>query len=130
MDSAEHRRMADVANLEPEKQAYLLNKAVLESWPLLKLKQEKYRLSLEGARVGVRAVDPGFLLGDCTKLLETIPEDEEAPIEIDEEYEAELHRRIELIRTGQAKGHSLEEVMDSIRATLQGECAKHSQTAE
>lgn len=53
-------------------------------------------------------------------LLDTLPEDEDAPIEIDEEYEAELERRLEMIRTGQAKGHSVEAVMDSIRATLNG----------
>jgi putative addiction module component (TIGR02574 family) len=55
-------------------------------------------------------------------LLESVPEDHDAPIEIDEEYEAELHRRIELIRTGQSKGHTLEEVMTQLRETLR----KHS----
>src|SRR5438270_13064405 len=64
----------EVANLEPEKQSYLLEKAVLESWPLLKLKQEKYRLRLEQARAGVTLSDPGFVLGDCTKIVETIPD--------------------------------------------------------
>jgi putative addiction module component (TIGR02574 family) len=57
-------------------------------------------------------------------LLETLPEDEGGPIEIDEEYEAELERRLELIRTGQAKGHSVEDVMESIRATLRGHTAE------
>jgi len=70
--SFHHHR--EVASLDTEKQVYLLEKAATQGWPLLKLKQEKYRLSLEVARVGVRAVDPGFLLGDCTKLLENIPD--------------------------------------------------------
>src|ERR1700694_3426954 len=52
----------EVANLEPEQQADLLNKAVAESWPLIKLKQEKYRLSLETARLGVTLSDSNFLL--------------------------------------------------------------------
>jgi len=63
-----------VADLPTEKQIALLTKAVTEGWPLLKLKQEKYRLNLEAARVGVSVGDPGFLLGDCTKLLETLPD--------------------------------------------------------
>ena len=57
-------------------------------------------------------------------LLETLPADENAPVEIDEEYEAELERRLEMIRTGQAKGHSLESVMETIRATLRGQSAE------
>jgi putative addiction module component (TIGR02574 family) len=57
-------------------------------------------------------------------LLESLPEEENGPIEIDEEYEAELHRRLEMIRTGQAKGHTVESVMDSIRATLRGDQAE------
>jgi len=64
----------ELASLEPEQQTYLLNKAVAESWSLIKLKQEKYRLNLEAARVSVAAPDPHFLLGDCTRLLETIPD--------------------------------------------------------
>jgi putative addiction module component (TIGR02574 family) len=55
-------------------------------------------------------------------LLETVSEDEDSPIEIDEGYEQELHRRIELIRTGQSKGHTVEEVMAQLRETLR----KHS----
>lgn len=63
-----------VANLPLEKQAYLLNKAVAEGWPLLRLKQEKYKLNLEASRTGVALPDPGFLLGDCVNLLETLPD--------------------------------------------------------
>ena len=66
-----HRHVAD---LPREKQAYLLQKAVTEGWPLLKLKQEKYKLNLEEKRTGLSLSDPGFLLGDCTKLLEAIPD--------------------------------------------------------
>jgi len=51
-------------------------------------------------------------------LLETLPGDESVPIVLGDEDEAELERRLEMIRTGQAKGHSLESVMESIRATL------------
>src|SRR5713226_6333382 len=63
-----------VADLPTEKQTALLTQAVTESWPLLKLKQEKYKLNLEEKRTGVSLSDPGFLLGDCTKLLATIPD--------------------------------------------------------
>ncbi len=93
--SFHHHR--EVASLKPSQQAYLLNKAVMENWPLIKLKQEKYRLALEGARVGVPAPDPGFLLGDCTLLLETIPDNSldllltDPPYGID--YESE-HREV------------------------------------
>src|SRR5438270_10122244 len=73
-DTLSFHHHKEVANLESEKQAYLLNQAVVESWPLLKLKQAKYRLALEAARVGVAPADPGFFLGDCTKLLETLPD--------------------------------------------------------
>jgi putative addiction module component (TIGR02574 family) len=55
-------------------------------------------------------------------LLETLPEDADGPIVIDEEYEAELHDRLERIRTGQSKGHTVEEVMTQLRETLR----KHS----
>src|SRR5712691_7889011 len=55
-----HRHVAD---LPLEKQAYLLKKAVTEGWPLLKLKQEKYKLNLEEKRTGVILSNPGFLLG-------------------------------------------------------------------
>jgi putative addiction module component (TIGR02574 family) len=51
-------------------------------------------------------------------LLETLPADDAAPIELDEEYEAELERRLERIRSGQSKGHTLESVMDHLRETL------------
>ena len=55
-------------------------------------------------------------------LFESLPEDADGPIEIDEEYEEELHRRIERIRSGQSKGHTVEEVMTQLRETLR----KHS----
>lgn len=86
-----------VANLPRETQAYLLRKAVTEGWPLLKLKQEKYRLNLEAARVGSTPADPGFLLGDCVTLLETLPDNSidllltDPPYGID--YESE-HREV------------------------------------
>jgi putative addiction module component (TIGR02574 family) len=51
-------------------------------------------------------------------LLETLPDEDNVPIVLDPEDEAELERRLEAIRTGQAKGHSLESVMESIKATL------------
>lgn len=47
-------------------------------------------------------------------LLESLPE-ENRPVEIDEEYEAELHRRLEEIDSGRAKLHTLEEVMSRLR---------------
>src|SRR5205085_9690691 len=96
-DKLSYHHHKEVANLDSEKQAYLLEKAVLESWPLLKLKQEKYRLSLEAARVGAAPGDPGFLLGNCTKLLQTIPDNSldllltDPPYGID--YESE-HREV------------------------------------
>jgi putative addiction module component (TIGR02574 family) len=51
-------------------------------------------------------------------LLETLPADDDGPVVIDEEYEAELERRLESIRSGQSKGHSLEDVMKQLRETL------------
>jgi putative addiction module component (TIGR02574 family) len=51
-------------------------------------------------------------------LLDTLPEGEDAPIEIDEEYQLEIDRRLERIRTGQSKGHSIEEVMTQLKETL------------
>lgn len=87
----------EVANMKREQQVHLLTKAVAESWPLIKLKQEKYRLNLEKARPGVTLPDPGFLLGDCTNILETIPDNSldlllsDPPYGID--YESE-HREV------------------------------------
>jgi putative addiction module component (TIGR02574 family) len=51
-------------------------------------------------------------------LLETLPADDEGPVVVDEEYEAEIHRRLERIRSGDSKGHSLEDVMKQLRETL------------
>lgn len=73
-DTLSFHHHAEVAKLEPRLQTYLLNKAITEGWPLLRLKQEKYRLNLEAARVGSTPADPGFLLGDCVTLLETLPD--------------------------------------------------------
>ncbi len=93
--SFHHHR--EVVSMEPEQQEYLLKKAVAESWPLIKLKQEKYRLNLEKARTGVALSDPGFLLGDATRILETIPDNSldllltDPPYGID--YESE-HREV------------------------------------
>lgn len=47
-------------------------------------------------------------------LLESLPEDER-PVELDPEYEAELFRRLEEIDSGQAKMLSLGEVMAKLR---------------
>ena len=73
-DTLSFHHHAEVASLATEQQTQLLNKAVTEGWPLIKLKQEKYRLALEAARSGVALSDPGFLLGDCVQLLESIPD--------------------------------------------------------
>jgi putative addiction module component (TIGR02574 family) len=54
----------------------------------------------------------------ATILLESVQIENDGPIVLDPEDEAELARRLEMIRTGQAKGHDLEAVMESIRATL------------
>jgi putative addiction module component (TIGR02574 family) len=47
-------------------------------------------------------------------LLESLPEDER-PIELDPEYEAELFRRLNEMDSGQAKLLSLAQVMASLR---------------
>jgi putative addiction module component (TIGR02574 family) len=47
-------------------------------------------------------------------LLESLPEDER-PIELDPEYEAELVRRLEEIDSGRAKMLTLDEVMSRLR---------------
>jgi len=49
-------------------------------------------------------------------LLESLPEDER-PIELDPEYEAELVRRLEEMDSGKAKMLTLDEVMASLRKT-------------
>jgi putative addiction module component (TIGR02574 family) len=54
----------------------------------------------------------------ATLLLESVRAEDDGPIVLDAEDEAELERRIEMIRTGKAKGHDLESVMESLRATL------------
>lgn len=70
--SFHHHRQ--IANLAPAQQTHFLEKAASEGWSVVKLKQEKYKTSLERARVGASVADPGFLFGDCTLLLETLPE--------------------------------------------------------
>ncbi len=108
----------EVANLNAEKQTALLDKAVTESWPLLKLKQEKYRLNLEAARGGV-AADPGFLLGDCTNVLETLPDNSldllltDPPYGID--YESE-HREVNPFE--KLENDHLEETLQVLSSTL------------
>jgi putative addiction module component (TIGR02574 family) len=51
-------------------------------------------------------------------LLDSLPDEEGAAVVLDPDYEAELERRLESIRTGQAKGHDLPSVMQSLRTTL------------
>jgi hypothetical protein len=48
-------------------------------------------------------------------LLESLPEDQDPPIRLDPEYEAELRRRIAASERGELKMHSLEEVMTMLR---------------
>ena len=96
-DKLSYHHHRQVANLPLEQQAYFLNKAVAEGWPLLKLKQEKYRMTLEAAHTGVSINDPHFVLGDCTHLLATLPDNSldllltDPPYGID--YESE-HREV------------------------------------
>jgi putative addiction module component (TIGR02574 family) len=51
-------------------------------------------------------------------LLESLKIAKDGPIILDPDDQAELERRLEMIRTGQFKGHDPESVMESIRATL------------
>ncbi len=48
-------------------------------------------------------------------LLESLPEDVEPPIQLDPAYEQELRQRIEEMNRGEAKMHTLEEVMAEVR---------------
>lgn len=108
-----------VADLPTEKQTALLTQAVTESWPLLKLKQEKYRLNLEAVRTGVSLNDPSFLLGDCTKLLETLPDNSidllltDPPYGLD--YESE-HREVNPF--GKITNDRLEETLSVVNEAL------------
>jgi putative addiction module component (TIGR02574 family) len=52
-------------------------------------------------------------------LLDSLPEDGGMPIGLDPDYEAELERRLEAIKSGRLQGHDLESVMQSLRTTLQ-----------
>lgn len=63
-----------VAGLPIETQTDLLSKAQMEQWPLLRLKQEKFRLRTAPVPAPPSKAHPGFLLGDCTKLLEALPD--------------------------------------------------------
>ena len=54
----------------------------------------------------------------ATLLLQSLDAESDAGVSLDAEDEAELQRRLELVRTGQAKGHDLETVMDGLRAIL------------
>lgn len=73
-DNLSFHHHKQVASLAPEQQAHFLEKAANEGWSVVKLKQEKYKHSLESARVGTSVPNPNFLFGDATKLLETLPE--------------------------------------------------------
>jgi site-specific DNA-methyltransferase (adenine-specific) len=64
----------EVASLSLETQALLLTKAVAENWPLLRLKQEKYRLRAAPLPEADGSAHPNFLLGDCAKLLAALPD--------------------------------------------------------
>jgi putative addiction module component (TIGR02574 family) len=57
-------------------------------------------------------------------LLDSLPDDQDLPIVLDPEYEAELERRIEEIRTGRAKTHDWESVRESLRVTLENRPAQ------
>ena len=115
--SFHHHR--EVASLTPEKQTYLLNKAASLSWSLIKLKQEKYRLNLEDARAGVNVSDPHFILGDCTTVLETIPDNSldllltDPPYGID--YESE-HREVSPF--GKFENDTLQETLTTLEKAL------------
>jgi putative addiction module component (TIGR02574 family) len=50
------------------------------------------------------------------RLLESIAQG--GPILLDADDEAELHRRLELICAGQAKGHDLQSMMEGLRTIL------------
>lgn len=54
----------------------------------------------------------------ATRILESLQDGDGGDLVLDADDEAELHRRLELIRTGQAKGHDLASVMDGLRAIL------------
>jgi site-specific DNA-methyltransferase (adenine-specific) len=73
-DKLSYHHHREVASLPPEKQVALLQQAASEHWSLVKLKQEKYRRNLEAVRIGASLADPDWLLGDCTKLLERLPD--------------------------------------------------------
>lgn len=73
-DKLSYHHHRQIANLAPEQQAYFLEKAEQENWSVVQLKQEKYKQTLETKRVGATVADPGFLFGDCTLLLESLPE--------------------------------------------------------
>jgi putative addiction module component (TIGR02574 family) len=47
------------------------------------------------------------------QLLDSLPV-EDSSVELDADYEAEIHRRLEEIDSGNAKMHSLEEVMQGL----------------
>jgi putative addiction module component (TIGR02574 family) len=48
-------------------------------------------------------------------LLESLPENVDPPIRLEPAYEQELRRRIEEMNRGEAKMHTLEEVMAEVR---------------
>ena len=54
------------------------------------------------------------------ELLQSLPDEDDTPIVIDEEYEDELLRRIEDIRLGRAKTVDLETFKQTLRDAAQG----------
>lgn len=51
-------------------------------------------------------------------LLDSLPGDEETPIVLAPEDEAEIHRRLEAFRSGRAKTYDLASVMKTLRDTI------------
>jgi hypothetical protein len=62
---------------------------------------------------------PSALREELANLLfESLPADDDSPIEISEELQEVIERRLEEIRNGTAKTTDLASVMESLRATL------------
>ncbi|MBV9688974.1 MAG: hypothetical protein JO202_04600 [Ktedonobacteraceae bacterium] len=118
-DTLSFHHHKQVASLDTQQQEHLLTKAVAFAWSLIKLKQEKYRLLLEQKRVGVHLPDAGFVLGDCTKVLATIPDSSldllltDPPYGID--YESE-HREVNPL--GKFANDTLEQTLQTLDTAL------------
>jgi hypothetical protein len=110
-----HRQVAD---LPLETQARLLTQAQEEAWPLVKLKQEKFRLQ-RPVLPAATAAHPDLLLGDCVSLLETVPDASldllltDPPYGID--YETE-HREVNPF--GKFKNDRLEDLLPLLDRVL------------